>query len=592
MKKFRLEHSYATTKKVFQSEIAIRLICSLLLMSFVAFLLSLSWLKWPDALVDYGRELYVPWQILHGKVLYRDIFHMYGPFAQYLNAMLFMIFGVGLSTLVFFNIICVAVVAIMLFYLLRRMFGWYPALMALFVFFGVFAFGQYAKVGNFNYLCPYSHDALYGLELSLLMFVCLWRVNDRPGLLRMLLLGIVMGLIFLTKVEIAVSAWIAAGAVLCMLAWQNPVFRQRSLVGAWLCGITLPLAVFFVWFMNAVSPKFAFNAILTSFSSPFMYGSVANSVLYKVLSGLAQPGKSLLLLLLLGVLEFIFILVCLLLSRLPSFRRQVAGTILTAVIICLLFAWELVPATELLRPLPLVLIIFCLIWNIKKPLHTGFALFALMLLLKIMLNVNPYFYGFLLAMPGAVLMAGWLVSHELWILRVLATISIFLFVSAHVQISQQFYSSKNYSVGDGVDRFITYSDKFSFSQGLTYSELIPWLKSNVGQEEGIVVIPEGVMINYLARRQNPGKLFEFTPSLIDAIGEKQVINILKEAKPEYVLITDRETTEHGAGYFGKDFGQNIYAWINQMYTPVKLFGADPLQNKGFGVKVFEKSLRL
>ena len=28
-----------------------------------SYMLRLSWFKWPDVLIDYGRELYVPWQI-------------------------------------------------------------------------------------------------------------------------------------------------------------------------------------------------------------------------------------------------------------------------------------------------------------------------------------------------------------------------------------------------------------------------------------------------------------------------------------------------------------------------------------------------
>jgi predicted membrane-bound mannosyltransferase len=72
-----------------------------------SYMLNLSWFKWPDLLIDYGRELYVPWQITQGKVLYRDINHLYGPLSHYLNAFLFQIFGTGLSTLAYVNIFLV-----------------------------------------------------------------------------------------------------------------------------------------------------------------------------------------------------------------------------------------------------------------------------------------------------------------------------------------------------------------------------------------------------------------------------------------------------------------------------------------------------
>lgn len=43
-----------------------------------------TWRKWPDLLVDFGRELYVPWQLTTGKVLYVDIAYFNGPLSPYL----------------------------------------------------------------------------------------------------------------------------------------------------------------------------------------------------------------------------------------------------------------------------------------------------------------------------------------------------------------------------------------------------------------------------------------------------------------------------------------------------------------------------
>src|SRR6185503_20433910 len=63
-----------------------------------------SWLKWPDPVVDFGRELYVPWQLTHGKVLYRDIESVYGPLSPYVNALWMRLFGVSLLTLVVCNL--------------------------------------------------------------------------------------------------------------------------------------------------------------------------------------------------------------------------------------------------------------------------------------------------------------------------------------------------------------------------------------------------------------------------------------------------------------------------------------------------------
>src|SRR5262249_4362005 len=38
-----------------------------------------TWGTWPDVVVDFGRELYIPWQVASGKVLYKDIAIFHGP---------------------------------------------------------------------------------------------------------------------------------------------------------------------------------------------------------------------------------------------------------------------------------------------------------------------------------------------------------------------------------------------------------------------------------------------------------------------------------------------------------------------------------
>ena len=70
---------------------------SLLLMAILSiYMVGISWNKWPDLLVDFGRELYLPWQISEGAVLYRDLSYFNGPFSPYLNSIIFHFFGSNL----------------------------------------------------------------------------------------------------------------------------------------------------------------------------------------------------------------------------------------------------------------------------------------------------------------------------------------------------------------------------------------------------------------------------------------------------------------------------------------------------------------
>jgi len=84
-------------------------------------MLARTWRTWPDVLVDFGRELYLPWQIANGRTLYLDLAHFSGPLSQYWNALWFRLFGPGIMTLAFVNIALTAVFVALAYGLLRRM---------------------------------------------------------------------------------------------------------------------------------------------------------------------------------------------------------------------------------------------------------------------------------------------------------------------------------------------------------------------------------------------------------------------------------------------------------------------------------------
>ena len=56
-------------------------------------MLSVSWMKWPDVLIDYGKELYIPWQLTEGRALYRDFEIFMGPLSFYFNSLVFRLFS-------------------------------------------------------------------------------------------------------------------------------------------------------------------------------------------------------------------------------------------------------------------------------------------------------------------------------------------------------------------------------------------------------------------------------------------------------------------------------------------------------------------
>ena len=59
------------------------LVAAALLVLLALAMLWWTWGRWPDVLVDFGRELYVPWRLASGDVLYRDVAYLNGPLSAY-----------------------------------------------------------------------------------------------------------------------------------------------------------------------------------------------------------------------------------------------------------------------------------------------------------------------------------------------------------------------------------------------------------------------------------------------------------------------------------------------------------------------------
>ena len=132
-----------------------------------------SWRKWPDPLIDFGRELYVPWRITQGAVLHRDIASLFGPLSPYVNALWFRLFGVSLTTLIFCNLAILAAVLAGLYHLVRLSADRLAATLVTLSVMLLFGFSQYVAVGNYNFVTPYSHETTHGLALSVALMVAL-----------------------------------------------------------------------------------------------------------------------------------------------------------------------------------------------------------------------------------------------------------------------------------------------------------------------------------------------------------------------------------------------------------------------------------
>jgi hypothetical protein len=108
-------------------------------------------------------------------------------------------------------------------------------------------------------------------------------------------------------------------------------------------------------------------------------------------------------------------------------------------------------------------------------------------------------------------------------------------------------------------------------------------------DKTLACFPEGIMINYLARRQTAGPYVNYNPPDLLLFGEDQMLAALKVTPPNYIFLVHKDTSEFGERFFGIDYGQKLYAWIAANYRdqplPMLDLGVEPLRGNQFGIRL-------
>ncbi len=496
---------------------------------------SQSYLRWLHPIIDTGRDLYIPEQLRLGATLYHDILYVYPPLTPYLLALITAVTGSSLVSYLGIGLTTALLTAIALAFITRRLAGDHAAAAVLLVFVsfsvcGVSGWGS-------NYLFPYS----YAVTLGMLLFLggAALLLHGRPSLALALLLACSW-----TKLEYTIfaSALVLFAAVSRRISWK---------AFALYCGAAAASVA-------AVIAYFGVAPLRESLLPSTLLSGVSATVFYAQIKGTADWQTNLLLAARGAVLIVAFVL-------LLRMKRNALTWIALGAVAVLLANDTFFRAWSLLQ---LALIPFA-IRRPREPL-------ALLLLLslcgtsRIFLNLTPVWYGFVFILPVLLLIAyvlfEWLPergvysrqSALLW-LPLIVAICVSGLATAHVTY-------------DGGQRVVT-------PRG-TYYDLAPPRAQSVGallehlRRSGareLVVMPEGLTLNYLAQVRTPLRYQTFTPAEI-AGSERPIVEELAAKRPQYVAIVPRDLREFGSRGFGVDYGRQIVAFLRANYDVEGRFG--------------------
>ncbi|MCJ7543078.1 MAG: hypothetical protein MUP47_00695, partial [Phycisphaerae bacterium] len=203
-----------------------------------------TWGTWPDVMVDFGRELNIAWKVWRGQTLYSQVAHYRGPLSPYLNALWFGLFGPSIRTLEVCNLAILAGLIGLLYHMFKRLSGRAVSTVACVVFLLLFAFARFVRCGNYNYVCPYTHEMSHGLLLGMVSLAAMWGFRRRK-MLALVASGLALGGVFLTTLEVFVGALGGTGMalLLSLIAYGGNVRKSLGSLGVFCASAALvPLA--------------------------------------------------------------------------------------------------------------------------------------------------------------------------------------------------------------------------------------------------------------------------------------------------------------------------------------------------------------
>jgi len=567
------------------------------------YLLNRTWMKWGDLIVDTFRECWIPMRLLEGSVLYRDIFYEYGLFPPYFQAFLFKIFGPHLNTLVGLGIVITLLVSAAL-YLISRMFlNVAVSALTVIVFFLAFAFNHYACNNNFNFILPYSFASTFFLMFILYAVYFFLRFIQSGKYARLLCWALCLSMAMFCRVEQPLLVWTGFLATGILYAVKNP---EKNNIRLWII-LFLPVAASITGYCLFISFFDAWEGFKESVIDPALF--MKNDPFQEIVMGtenvrasLKAIGTSLfwtiILFPLLGVssaaiagffkspsspalpligIAGIFLIFFYTHDRLNTIQYHCLSLFLAAG--ASYYGWRFLKKTNVYH-----LQMFCLFLS------------ALLMNLRIILNMGPGLYGFYLLIPGLICyhiiifkIIGSFLTRSFPALPAFALNAIFiaflLFPAADFWTwSDAYYEKRTADIVSDKGRFKWFDDARTQAIFLT----INWLRQNVPPEATAAVFPEGIGINFLADRKNPLKYCNFMPPVLQYIGHEKLIKDLAAKNVDYVIVIGRDASDYGHPFFGIHYAQNLFAWIQEHYCLEQVIGAMPFETERFGVAVYRK----
>jgi hypothetical protein len=577
-----------------------------------------TWGHWGDFQIDCGRELYVPAAILKGKLLFRDIWYMYGPLAPYLKALLFRLFGVHLIVLYVFGLALTIGTALVTFEIARQFkLGLVPSVVPS-LFFLVEAFYPFIR----NFVFPYSYAASLAAFLG---SCCLCFVIRHASTMRALHLGlaaIFASLMILTKQEFGFAGVVLLIFEIFAAYWMRRSWRELLRdIALCLAGLS-PAIAGYAWFVWKVSAKVLFieNWVSTPgtyFMQHFGQRAMANQGFRLVPAELLEVTEYAVL-----AIAMWYVLASLNAFAIRILRLKTRPWMAVAVILCmsplaiscflivkrapwgmvidpLRFSnslWESSAArvlfaslTQLIFPSGLFLLVIAFlihaVWQFwAVPANTGaihqiaLGTYAVLVSVRQMMDLQPTLYrsAVFFNVPAFLVLVILLTRVIQWAGRLLDLKSR-EFLSASMLSAETVFLFILFFPHPGIlsARLVTDYGVFYTTSDIAarVPQIVSFMKTHTKNGRDILVLPEPPSLYVLAGMEAPNRWYSLMPGVVPPDYEQEYVNELVSNDVRYILIVNRSVAEYGVASFIEDgYNHGLYDWIMANYVRVGQFG--------------------
>jgi hypothetical protein len=577
--------------------------------------LAITWQRWGNPLVDCGREMNLPLRLAHGEMLYSQVRFLYGPFSPYLHAALYRAFGPSLGILYADGIFSATLILCLVYWLSRIWMGDGPAAAAT-----LLVAGMCALKTQGNYILPYSYNALHGSVAGLLTLVLAIRYAQTRRPIWIFCAGLCAAVAMTAKTEFGAPA-IMIGAVATLLI-EYPNLRRitKGLIAFLAPALGIPAMVY-----AEMIHRVGWHVI--NYENHVFFANVPAELFYfnRWVSGTDNPVKNLALMfgwaLQLPALAFLICWACLRIVRRREMRSAATPRVGLApsagqrgpwiALACGAAGWAMAAwyRTEGIGPfvaMPVLLLVVITI-SLRRYLvefregkaHDTenlalalTAIFSLAMLARIILRVRSggSYASYLL--PGTVVMLAflWVEVFPSWfadprarpMARRVALILLALGATTTMIVMIFRYRQQlNYRLT--TPRGVIWMDT---NYGPAFKQAMDLIEQRTAPGDPVAVMPEGTSLDFFTDRRNPTRDEIVTPGYLDAAGEENAIERIRDAGTRLVFITNRPTLEFGKRIFGQDYDQRLVGWIEANYKLCGVLGRDTHPSMEIGDRQF------